>query len=93
VVTLAMRLRTPHPLTTVTLLARELAAEAIRGRAPESGRPPRMVARPPDLREAGDGIAASSGTAPDSLSMPRLRRALRDAAREGRIKRNDPETS
>jgi hypothetical protein len=92
-VTLAMRLRIPHPLKTVTLLARELAGEAIQERAPESQPPPRMVSRPPELYEASDGIAASASAAPESLPMRRIRRALRDAAQEGRIKRNNPGTS
>lgn len=93
VVKLALRLRAPRRLNAITPLARELAADAIHQRAPGPEQPPRLVSRPPELREATEGAAASE---PSALQLPPMRwieRELRDAAREGRIRPNRPETS
>ncbi|MHB1569703.1 MAG: hypothetical protein ACYCXW_02645 [Solirubrobacteraceae bacterium] len=51
VVTLAMRLRTPVALKPITPLARELANDAIRARAPEPDHPPRLASRPQEPRK------------------------------------------
>jgi hypothetical protein len=92
-ITLAMRLRRTTRLTPITALARELADEAVRARAPEAGSPPRLVSRPPELRPIIEKLADEAGRTQTPPSGASLDTQLADALRRGRIKRNNPETS
>jgi hypothetical protein len=91
--TLAMRLRTPVPLKSITALARELVADAIEARTPESRRPPRLVSRPPELEEVSDTQPSAPTGRLSAPSATSIAARLRAAARRGEINPNDPRTS
>jgi hypothetical protein len=90
---LAMRLRRPLNLRPITPLARELAQEAIRARAPEGARPPRLTSRPPDLREVRENPPVGPEKKPIPPAPRSIEAQLADALRRGKIKRNNPQTS
>jgi hypothetical protein len=89
---LAMRLRRPEPLATVTSLAHQLAAAAIKARLPEPEQPSQLVSREPELREiAEDETKEKASPRPPQLRVIAAR--VRDAARRGQITPNDPQSS
>lgn len=92
-VTLAMRVRTAARLKLITPLARDLAGDAIRARAVEPDRPPRLVSRPPELREISEKPDEESDKKPIPPKSSSIDEQLREALRHGTIRRNNPETS
>ncbi len=91
--TLAMRLRTLAPLKAVTPLARELVAAAIAARSPKPKRPPRLVSRAPELDQVGEGQRPAPTSRPSAPSAASIAARVRDAARRGQIRLNDPQSS
>jgi hypothetical protein len=93
VATLAMRIRAPVSLPGVTPLARDLVAVAIAARTPEPRRPPRLVWRTPDLDQVGDNQPPTSSRRASTPSPASIAAQVRNAARRGEIRPNDPRAS